>query len=188
VSYVRAFNATPISANAHLGDLCSEEEKNFVFDLTLGANDVADGAAEVAALIEVKWTNIETGELRSASTELMVTVVTPEHYVEPARDEDVVAEVRTIRLQEQKELAIELMREGRAAEAQAMMAALGAEYEHMLESFAGLSSRSRVRMQNEMRESRSFSTLYGDEFIKRGAESLNRKRSDKPDPRTKGDK
>jgi Ca-activated chloride channel family protein len=188
VSYLRSFASTPSMARANLGDLCSEEEKNFVFDLTLGATDVASGSAEPAGTVVLNWTDVETGGLRSASTEFFVTVVTPEQFIEPARDEDVVAEVRTIRLQEQKEIAIELMREGRVDEAQALMAALGAEYEHMLDSFAGLSSRSRVRMQSEMRESMSFSTMHGDEFIKRGAESLNRKRSDKPDPRKKGDK
>lgn len=187
VSYVRDFRVAHNKAVAVLGDLCSEEEKNFVFDLVLSAASKRDEKQQLAAMVVVSYIDVETGEERFERKEFYVDVVSADDYVEPARDENVVAEVRTLRLQEQKEIAIQLMREGRVTEAQAMMAELGAEYEHMLESMAGLSQRSRARMRNEMHESMSFSTLHGEEFIKRGAESLNRKRSDKPDPRKKSD-
>jgi hypothetical protein len=185
--YLRAFTAQGGLANAELGDMCSQEEKNFVFDLNLGAVNFTDGASEQAAKINVEWVDLATNQLRSLQTELNVSVVKAEDYVEPARDEDVVAEIATIRLQEQKELAIQLMRDGRVAEAQALMAQLGMEYERMLDEFVGMSARSRSRMSSEWSESMSFSTLYGDEFIKRSTESVNRKRSNKPDPRKKGD-
>jgi hypothetical protein len=125
--------------------------------------------------------------VQHAQTELNVSVVKAEDYVEPARDEDVLAELATIRLQEQKELAIQLMREGRVVEAQALMAQLGMEYERMLDEFVGMSQRSRSRMQSERSESMAYSMLQDDEFNKRLTESINRKRSNKPDPRKKGD-
>lgn len=185
--YLRAFTAQGALANAELGDMCSAEEKNFVFDLNLGAVDFTDGASEQAAKISIEWLDLSTNQLRSLQTELNVSVVKAEDYVEPARDEDVLAELATIRMQEQKELAIQLMREGHAAEAQALMARLGLEYERMLDEFVGMSSRSRSRMSNEWSESMAYSTLQDDEFIKRNTESVNRKRSNKPDPRKKGD-
>ena len=185
--YLRKFTAQGGLANAELGDMCSDEEKNFVFELNLGEVDFTDGASERAATINIEWLDLETNQSRSLQTELNVSVVKAEDYVEPARDEDVLAEVVTIRMQERKEHAIELMREGRVAEAQALMAALGMEYERMLAEFVGMSSRSRSRMHSEMVDSMSFSTMYDDEFIKRSTESVNRKRSSKPDPRKKGD-
>lgn len=185
--YLRAFTTQGALANAELGDMCSAEEKNFVFDLNLGAVDFTDGASEQAAKISIEWLDLSTNQLRSLQTELNVSVVKAEDYVEPARDEDVLAELATIRMQEQKELAIQLMREGHAAEAQALMARLGLEYERMLDEFVGMSSRSRSRMSNEWSESMAYSTLQDDEFIKRNTESVNRKRSNKPDPRKKGD-
>ena len=185
--YLRKFTAQGGLANAELGDMCSDEEKNFVFELNLGEVDFTDGASERAATINIEWLDLETNQSRSLQTELNVSVVKAEDYVEPARDEDVLAEVITIRMQERKEYAIELMREGRVAEAQALMAELGMEYERMLAEFVGMSSRSRSRMHSEMVDSMSFSTMYDDEFIKRSTESVNRKRSSKPDPRKKGD-
>jgi hypothetical protein len=79
------------------------------------------------------------------------------------------------------------MREGRVLEAQALMAQLGMEYERMLDEFVGMSQRSRSRMQSERSESMSYSMLQDDEFNNRITESINRKRSNKPDPRKKGD-
>jgi Ca-activated chloride channel family protein len=185
--YLRAFTAQGGLAKAELGDMCSQEEKNFVFDLGLGAVDFTDGSTERAARVFVEWLDLATNQVQHAQTELNVSVVKAEDYVEPARDEDVLAELATIRLQERKELAIELMRNGRVAEAQALMAELGMEYERMLEEFVGMSQRSRSRMQSERSESMAYSMLQDDEFNKRLTESINRKRSNKPDPRKKGD-
>lgn len=187
ITYLRKFTSRGALADAELGDMCSEEEKNFVFELNLGAADFTDGAPEKAATINFEWIDLETNQLRSLQTELTVSVVKAEDYVEPARDEDVLAELATIRLQERKEFAIGLMRDGRVAEAQALMAELGMEYERMLAEYVGMSSRSRSRMHSEMSDSLAFSLMHDDEFIKRGTESINRKRSSKPDPRKKGD-
>ena len=187
ITYLRKFTSRGALADAELGDMCSEEEKNFVFELNLGAVDFTDGAPEQAARIFFEWIDLETNQLRSLQTELNVSVVKAEDYVEPARDEDVLAELATIRLQERKEFAIGLMRDGRVAEAQALMAELGMEYERMLAEYVGMSSRSRSRMHSEMSDSMAFSLMHDDEFIKRGTESINRKRSSKPDPRKKGD-
>ena len=185
--YLRKFTSKGALANAELGDMCSGEEKNFVFDLNLGAADFTDGITERTARVFVEWVDLATNQVQHAQTELNVSVVKAEDYVEPARDEDVLAELATIRLQEQKELAIQLMREGRVVEAQALMAQLGMEYERMLDEFVGMSQRSRSRMQSERSESMSYSMLQDDEFNKRITESINRKRSNKPDPRKKGD-
>ena len=187
IQYLRKFTSKNGLANAELGDMCSGEEKNFVFDLGLSAVDFTDGSTERAARVFVEWLDLATNQEQHAQTELNVSVVKAEDYVEPARDEDVRAELATIRLQEQKELAIQLMREGRVVEAQALMAQLGMEYERMLDEFVGMSQRSRSRMQSERSESMAYSMLQDDEFNKRLTESINRKRSNKPDPRKKGD-
>ena len=188
VQYLRDFRYVTGHAIAQLGDMCSEEEKNFVFELTLGATDDTNGVAELAATVDFEWTDLQTGQLRKTSTELFVEVVNASNFVEPAHDEDVVAELRSLRIQEQKEQAIELMRQGRAAEAHALMAQLGAEYSQMLDEMQMMSERSRHRMQSDMAETMSFSMMTDqDEFIKRGVENVKRVRSNKPDPRKKGD-
>ena len=79
------------------------------------------------------------------------------------------------------------MRQGRVAEAQALMAQLGAEYSQMLDEMQFMSQRARSRMQSDMQETMSFSMMAGDEFIKRSYENVKRVRSNKPDPRKKGD-
>ena len=188
VQYLRDFTYGSGNAIALLGDMCSEEEKNFVFEISLGATDDTNGVAELAATVDFEWTDLQTGLLRKTSTELFVEVVNANNFVEPAHDEDVVAELRSLRIQEQKEQAIELMRQGRAAEAHALMAQLGAEYSQMLDEMQMMSARSRHRMQSDMAETMNFSMMTDqDEFIKRGVENVKRVRSNKPDPRKKGD-
>ena len=103
IQYLRKFTSKNGLANAELGDMCSGEEKNFVFDLGLGAVDFTDGSTERAARVFVEWLDLATNQVQHAQTELNVSVVKAEDYVEPARDEDVLAELATIRLQEQKE-------------------------------------------------------------------------------------
>lgn len=187
VQYMRDFKFENGHAQAWLGDMCSEEEKNFVFELVLSGVDADRSIDDVAAKVSVEWVDLQTGKSHTVVEAFDVKVLVATDWVEPARDEDVVAELRSLRIQEQKEMAIELMRQGRVAEAQALMAQLGDEYAHMLEEMQFMSQRSRSRMQSDMAETMSFSMMAGEEFIKRGYENVKRVRSNKPDPRKKGD-
>ena len=184
IQYLRSFNSGANGATATLGDLASGEEKNFTFDLDLKAQDFTDGKSIEAFKVGYSFQDLTTGERVSGEKHFQLEIADPENFVEPARDEDIVAELASIRAQAIKEQAIDLMREGRESEAKELMAKIGKDLNEIMGQFEKLSEREKVRLRGQINESESLSNLMSkDEFIKRGTESINRARRSKTDPR-----
>jgi NCAIR mutase (PurE)-related protein len=111
-------------------------------------------------------------------------VATANDYVAPAKNEDIVVELKALRFQDLKEQAIALMREGRELEARELIEKAGKEFEQLLDEMQYMSSRNRTRMSAQQSEFMHLSQMSDSgEFMKRGTESLNRGRRSKPDPR-----
>ena len=184
VNYLREFKTFPGKATANLGDLASKEEKNFVFEVTLPAQSVPNTTLLQAIRVTYEYEDLILARKVTAGQIFELEVATAETYVEPAKNEDIVAELQALRLQDVKEQAIQLMREGREQEARDLIKQAGLDFEEMLMRLQSLSGRNRERMNMQSAEFMMMMELNDrDEFMKRGTESINRARKSKPDPR-----
>jgi Ca-activated chloride channel family protein len=183
--YLRVFNSAANGATATLGDLSSGEEKNYTFDLELKAQAFTDGSTIDAFTVRYSYLDLTTGKTVTGEQRFQVEVADAENFVEPDRDEDIVAELAAMRAQFIKEEAIELMRAGRESEAKELMAKIGQDLTETMAMLRELSPRQRSRMQMQVDELMHLSYLNTDEFVKRGTESVNRARKSKSDPRKK---
>lgn len=184
VNYLREFKTFPGKATANLGDLASKEEKNFVFEVTLPAQSVPNTTLLQAIRVTYEYEDLILARKVTAGQIFELEVATAETYVEPAKNEDIVAELQALRLQDVKEQAIQLMREGREQEARDLIKQAGLDFEDMLMRLQSLSGRNRERMNMQSAEFMMMMELNDrDEFMKRGTESINRARKSKPDPR-----
>jgi len=167
-----------------LGDLSSGEEKNFTFDLDLKAQAFTDGSVIPAFKVRYSYQDLTTGQTVSGEQDFQVEIANPAGFVEPDRNQDIVAELASMRAQAIKEQAIELMREGRESEAKELMAKIGKDLSEIVDQSEQLSERQRVRMMKQVYESDFLAHLENsEEFVKRGTESVNRARRSKVDPR-----
>ena len=164
-----------------LGDLGSLEERNFVFELGLPASANVDEHHKVS--LHWSYFDLTRGSVVLDGADFALRVQPAEHWVEPARDEDIALELATLRAQDAKEQAIMLMRMGREAEARQVIAEAGIELEIVEQSMVMASERNRSRARRARDEFTNFADMDSVEFIKRGEESLKRGRESKPDPR-----
>lgn len=182
-TYVDSFTQMGSRAKAVLGHLASGEEKNFVFDLNLEAQPFHGDQSIIAFLVKVTYQDLVSGQEVCAEYDFSVFVQSPEAYVEPARDEDILAELAALRAEDRKEEAIELMRRGDIEGARRIIEALGRDFDEMLGDFNNLSDRQRARMTASYDEVLIMQAMAPDEFVKRGVESVNRGRRSKSDGR-----
>ena len=184
VNYLRDFKTYPGKATANLGDLASKEEKNFVFEVTLPAQFVADTSLLQAIKVSYEYEDLVLARMVTGGQTFELEVATANDYVAPAKNEDIVVELKAMRMQDIKEQAIALMRDGRELEARELIKQAGKEFEQLLDDMKNMSARNQVRMYSQLSEVEEMSTFSDrDEFMKRGTESVNRGRKSKPDPR-----
>ena len=184
VNYLRDFKTYPGKATANLGDLASKEEKNFVFEVTLPAQFVADTSLLQAIKVSYEYEDLVLARKVTGGQTFELEVATANDYVAPAKNEDIVVELKAMRMQDIKEQAIALMRDGRELEARELIKQAGKEFEQLLDDMKNMSARNQVRMYSQLSEVEEMSTFSDrDEFMKRGTESVNRGRKSKPDPR-----
>lgn len=181
VRHMRKFRATRNGANAELGDLSSGEEKNVVFELSLHYPLTYLGTTEA---FTVRWSYVDAtvNQLVEGSKTFEVQVIDEQEWVEPARNEDIVAELKAIRLQDIRDRAVQLYNEGREAEADDLLREAGLELQRFMDTSESMSPRSRARMYRESSEFMSYATM-GDinEKSKRIREGRSRSKNDKPD-------
>jgi Ca-activated chloride channel family protein len=188
VNYLREFKTFPGRATANLGDLASKEEKNFVFEVTLPGIKAAQAVKLEAIAVKYEYEDLVLGRKVTGGQRFELEVVPAADYVEPARNEDIVLELKALRFQDIKEQAIELMRQGLDLEARELIKNAGAEFQQLLHDLKNMSARNYNRMSTQFDEFNSMMMMNNrDEFMKRGTESVNRARRSKPDPRKDGE-
>ena len=184
VNYLRDFKTYPGKATANLGDLASKEEKNFVFEVTLPAQFVENTTLIQAISVKYEYEDLVLARKVTGGQTFELEVATANDYVAPAKNEDIVVELKAMRMLDIKEQAIALMRDGRELEARELIKEAGKEFEQLLDNMKNMSARNQGRMYSQLSEVEEMSTFSNrDEFMKRGTESVNRARKSKPDPR-----
>jgi Ca-activated chloride channel homolog len=171
------------SIEAKLGHLASMEQKNFVFDVNLEAQKPEGERRRAAFTVFLRYRDLVTSKNEDVIETFYVDVVPEVEYVEPVRDEDILAELAAIRAEDRKAEAIELMRMGDAEGARRIIEALGRDFDEMMGDYLNLSARQRARMSASYDEVLLMQAMAPEEFVKRGVESVNRGRRSKTDGR-----
>lgn len=184
VGYVQSKRNLPDGIEVTLGELVSGEERGYAFALELNTvNSEQTGTIE----IEVHMTaeNALTGEKFSEIIPLEFEVVSPERYVTPELDEDVVAELAVFKMASTKEQAAQAARDGSFALAREIIANAQSDTTVMLEQLDKLSPRVRMRVLAENRELAELLGFTDLELSKRATESSYRSARSKSNPREK---
>lgn len=179
--YLRKFVSRGSVADGKLGDLSSGEEKNLVFEITLDHQDFGSNIESLPAIdYTYHYFDVVAGEFKDGSGTIDVALIDPSVWIEPARDEDILAELKAIRLQDVRDRALELYRQGREQEADDLLTAAGEDLMRFIESSSMLSDRTKLRMSAQYDEVMGFATL-DDANIKRKrlGEARNRSMRDK---------
>ena len=182
-TYIYQFETGQGAAKASLGNLASGEEKNFVFDFNLEAQGEDKIGNRAAFTVVVSYRDLVAGTTERLEKTFYVDVMSASEFSEPARDEDILAELAALRAEDRKEEAVELMRRGDTEGARRIIEALGRDFEEMMRDYLNLSERQRARMGDSYDEIMIMQAMAPDEFVKRGVESVNRGRRSKTDGR-----
>jgi hypothetical protein len=186
VRHLRKFRFDGGVAEVELGDLSSGEEKNVVFDLTLKPLTGVGPSKQHGFFVGWEYTNAITGEKVHGREHIEVELVDAQDWVEPVRDEDIVAELKSIRLQDVRDRALALYQAGREQEADELLRAAGEELQQFMDSSLYMSGRTRARMFSQSTEFANFATMSDmNEKQKRIRESRSRINRDKGDFRDK---
>lgn len=184
VGYVQSKRKVPDGIEVTLGELVSGEERGYAFALEMNtANSDQTGTVEIE--VQISGENALTGESVSELINLEVEVVSPERYVAPELDEDVVAELAVFKMANMKNQAAQAARDGSFALAREIIANAQSDTTVMLEQLDKLSPRVRMRVLAENRELAELLGFTDLEFAKRATESSYRSARSKSNPREK---
>ena len=184
VGYVQSKRNVPEGIEVTLGELVSGEERGYAFALEMNtANSDQTGTVEIE--VQISGENALTGESVSELINLKVEVVSPERYVAPELDEDVVAELAVFKMAHMKNQAAQAARDGSFALAREIIANAQSDTTVMLEQLDKLSPRVRMRVLAENRELAELLGFTDLEFAKRATESSYRSARSKSNPREK---
>lgn len=168
---------------ALLGDLASGEEKNVFFDLVLDAHQMATPGIKQGIKVSWSYFDVNSGQTVSETATFDVELVDAANWVEPERDADIAAELKLVRAQRIFEQAMQLLQEGRDAEADALMEAAGKDLRKFMAE-NDLSPRARIRMM-ESSESLFMLSKMSDPNMKRKMHrmEMNRAMRDRRNPK-----
>jgi hypothetical protein len=156
-----------------------------VFDATLALRDPEIELREIEGII-VRWqyTDLVSGDLVTGEKRITLELVDKDNWVEPARDEDIMAELKALRLEDVRRAAQDLYDRGAFAEADAMLTEAGVELEQWARN-ANLSDRQQARLYRHTSEMTSFAMMDDNVKSKRMRETSNRVMRDKVNFREK---
>ena len=106
---LKYFNSGANGASATLGDLSSGEERNFTFDLDLKPQQFIQPGTVPAFSVSYRYQDLVTGEEVTGQQRFELEIADPANFVEPERDQDIVAELTAMRSQEIKNLLKRLL-------------------------------------------------------------------------------
>lgn len=183
---MRKFETRNGITNATLGDLASGEEKNVVFEIIMDAHPLTAPGYVRGLVLKYDYIDVASGQRVSDERVIDIEIVADDAWVEPQRDENIVAELKAVRLKLIREKAWELYQQGREAEADELLKQAGIELEAWMQNTTDLSARQQVRMKRHVSEMSSFA-MMDDINIKRKRlkETENRSARDRGDFRDK---
>ena len=183
-NYVHRSQGLPQNgARFELGAMGSLEQRNFVAELKIAAIEIGSAPTAGTVVVEVQYLDETTGQQVKLEKSFDIALIHADNWIEPARDEDIVMELATVRAQSTKGRAMELARQGDMRGAREMLEQIGMNIDELSDNMQDLSPRNRVRAERHRRELFELSNMQGEMFMKRTAESIKRGLNSKPDPR-----
>ena len=136
------------TVNTLLGDISSGEERNVLFDLTLDAHPMATAGVKQGVKVSWSYVDVNSGQTVTGEHTFEIDLVDSVDWVEPDRDADITAELKIVRSQKLFDQVMQLYRQGRESEADALLEAAGKDMDDFMQS-ANLSKRQYERMFNQ---------------------------------------
>lgn len=130
---MKKWRAKHAEVRALLGDLASGEERNVYFDFLLDAHPMSTPGVKQGVKITYSYTDVLTGEKISKTETLEIELVAEADWVEPVRDADIQAELMLVRGQQIYDQVVELLAQGKRAEADALLESAGEEIRKFME-------------------------------------------------------
>jgi len=154
---MKMWNKTHGHVQTLLGDVAGGEEKNVVFDLILDSHDMASPGIKQGVKVEWEYIDALTGNKISNSETFEVELVAADKWIEPVRDNDIVGELKAVRMQQIWDEAGRLFDQGRVTEANALLEAAGKDLQDfMAQNSLGDRTSLRLRQSSEMFLSSAF--------------------------------
>lgn len=173
IQRLRKFTRQNGAALADIGDLAEEEIRSLLFEVELpsGVDLSYEG---VIADVKLSWLDVNTGNECSETHIVTITSVSADGFIEPAKDEDIVAEMAIYRAGLIHEEIIRLFEAGLPEEARLLAANSGNEFTHLLNRLQSTSLRQWDRLNEHVT---NFMDVEGQDMmfnIKKSREISNR--------------
>ena len=165
-----------------LSDMASGEVRGFAFLMDLAAV-ASPETLEIRTTVTA--TNLQLGKTVEEASQVPLEVVGAAGFTQPARDEDVVAEILAYRLTDIKQQAAEAAMRGDFDLAKDLIRRAQGDTKHMIDSMKNLSPRLKTRLMSEHEELGDLLREEDASMSKRVVESSFRSHRSKMDPRKK---
>ena len=182
LGYIKSQKGHLGGLTVNLSDMASGEVRGFAFVLDLTAIG-QPGTLEIRTLVSA--TNLLDETKVEASQTVTLEVAPVAGFIQPARDEDVVAEILAYRLSDVKQLAAEAAMRGDFEQARRLIRQAQGDTKHLIDTMSSLSPRLRNRLVAEHSEMEGLLREADVSMSKRVNESSFRTHRSKMDPRNK---
>ena len=173
IQRLRRYTRTNGGGIADVGDLAENEIRSLLFEVELPTG-IDSPFQDAVADVKVSWLDVNTGNEHTETHNVWIRSLSADDYVEPAKDEDIVAEMAIYRAGLIHEEIIRLFEAGLADEARLLAKNSGVEFTRLLHSLESTSMRQWDRLSEQVG---NFADMDGQDVmysIKKSREISNR--------------
>jgi Ca-activated chloride channel family protein len=182
LGYIKSKKGHLGGLTVQLSDMAAGEERGFAF--VVDVDSISD-PGDIEFKVLVSGSEVSTGQKVEQVSYLKLNIASPVGFVQPARDEDVVAEILAYRLTDVKAMAAAAAYRGDFSEARRLIREAQGDTQHLIQNIKSLSPRLRARLLAEHAELGQLLDANQDVLSKRATESSFRSARSKQDPRNK---
>jgi len=173
IQRLRKFTRKQGGGIADVGDLAENEVRSLLFEIELPSGVIATYPGTLLEL-KVSWFDENSGTEQTSQHMVIVKSFDAEQYIEPAKDEDIVAEMAIYRAGLIHQEIIRLFEAGLDEEARHLAAESGVEFTTLLQRLGSTSMRQRDRLSEEVMNFMSIQDMDMMSNIKKSREISNR--------------
>jgi Ca-activated chloride channel family protein len=173
IQRLRKFTRRNGGGTADVGDLSEEEIRSLLFEIELPTGVDANYPG-VLVQLKISWTDLNTGEKKSHDGEVYIKSFDQDDFIEPAKDEDILAEMAIYRAGLIHEEIIRLFDMGMEEEARLLARNSGADFGNLLHRLSGTSLRQSARLGEQVNAFMFMENESAVSNTKRSRENMNR--------------
>lgn len=149
IQRLRRFTRTNGGGVAEVGDLAENEVRSLLFEVELPTG-IESPFQDAVSDVKVSWTDVSTGNEHSETHNVWIRSLSADNYIEPAKDEDIVAEMAIYRAGLIHEEIIRLFEAGLADDARLLAKTSGTEFTNLLNRLESTSLRQWDRLNEQV--------------------------------------